>query len=96
MHRSTFLPLQHTATLIFSVDWGLREGLRQFLHTSLSPMAAIIENELQRKLDPGITLGFTNLMAVDVQGKARSLQSMVNAGVELERAVILSGLLVPE
>ena len=22
-HRSTFLPLQHTATLIFSVDWGL-------------------------------------------------------------------------
>ncbi len=22
MHRSTFLPLQHTATLIFSVDWG--------------------------------------------------------------------------
>ena len=23
MHRSTFLPLQHTATLIFSVDWGL-------------------------------------------------------------------------
>ena len=23
MHRSTFLPLQHAATLIFSVDWGL-------------------------------------------------------------------------
>ena len=22
MHGSTFLPLQHTATLIFSVDWG--------------------------------------------------------------------------
>ena len=22
-HRSTFLPLQHTATLISSVDWGL-------------------------------------------------------------------------
>ena len=22
MHRSTFLPLQHAATLIFSVDWG--------------------------------------------------------------------------
>ena len=22
-HRSTFLPLQHAATLIFSVDWGL-------------------------------------------------------------------------
>ena len=26
MHRSTFLPLQHTATLIFSVDWGLDWG----------------------------------------------------------------------
>ena len=23
MHRSTFLPLQHAVTLIFSVDWGL-------------------------------------------------------------------------
>ena len=22
-HRGTFLPLQHAATLIFSVDWGL-------------------------------------------------------------------------
>ena len=28
MHRSTFLPLQHTATLIFSVDWGLRGCLK--------------------------------------------------------------------
>ena len=27
MHRSTFLPLQHTATLIFSVDWGLDWGM---------------------------------------------------------------------
>ncbi len=26
MHRSTFLPLQHTATLIFSVDWGYADG----------------------------------------------------------------------
>ena len=26
MDRSTFLPLQHTATLIFSVDWGLGCG----------------------------------------------------------------------
>ena len=24
MHRSTFLPLHHAATLIFSVDWGLQ------------------------------------------------------------------------
>ena len=28
MHRSTFLPLQHAATLIFSVDWGL--AIRNF------------------------------------------------------------------
>ena len=26
MHRSTFLPLQHAATLIFSVDWGLADA----------------------------------------------------------------------
>ena len=33
MHRSTFLPLQHTATLIFSVDWGLELTLITLLHT---------------------------------------------------------------
>ena len=27
MDRSTFLPLQHTATLISSVDWGLGERI---------------------------------------------------------------------
>ena len=31
MYRSTFLPLQHTATLIFSVDWGLAVSLFLFL-----------------------------------------------------------------
>ena len=29
MHRSTFLPLQPAATLIFSVDWGLTIGTIQ-------------------------------------------------------------------
>ena len=28
MHRSTSLPLQYTATLIFSVDWGLDSRFR--------------------------------------------------------------------
>ena len=33
MDRSTFLPLHHTATLIFSVDWGLDEaGLVHWPH----------------------------------------------------------------
>ena len=33
-HRSTFLPLQHAATLIFSVDWGLaaRHGPASAVH----------------------------------------------------------------
>ena len=74
---------------------ALREGLRQFLHTSLTPLATLIESELRAKLSPDITLDFTNLMAVDVQGKARSFQSMVGGGMDIERAAALSGLLVP-
>ena len=31
MHRSTFLPLQHAATLIFSVDWGLDKVLSHLI-----------------------------------------------------------------
>ena len=36
-HRSTFLPLQHAATLIISVDWGLGyQGHYAEDHTSTS------------------------------------------------------------
>ena len=43
MHRSTFLPLQHTATLISSVDWGLDTGEYEYILSVLSNMVAVME-----------------------------------------------------
>ena len=42
MHRSTFLPLQHAATLIFSVDWGLTARIAPIAewNASLAPSSS--------------------------------------------------------
>ena len=45
---------------------------------------------------PGLRLLFTDLWAYDTAGRARSLQLMVASGMELERALALSGLLIED
>ena len=74
-----------------------REGYRQFLHGTIQPVAKLILGELRYKLDsPDLRLEFDDLMAADISGRARSFGSMVTAGMELERAAALSGLLATE
>ena len=74
-----------------------REALRRFLHTSLRPMARMMEDEFRLKFNaPNLTLDFADLGAADVAGRARSFKAFVesgmdpmdaarNTGVELER-----------
>ena len=52
--------------------------------------------ELRAKLDGSIAINHDSLMASDSQGKARSFRSLVGGGMEIERAVILSGLMVAD
>ena len=70
----------------------LREAWRQFLHGSVTPVARTVERELTDKLGLGVRLDFTDLAASDVQGRARAFQSLVKAGMPLERAAALAGL----
>ena len=59
---------------------------------SLRPVGEIVTAELADKLDrPGLALDFSALFASDITGLARA--SMVQAGMEVERAAALSGLL---
>ena len=74
---------------------GLREGWRQFLHASVAPVARTVEEELSRKLETDVRLDFTALAASDIMGRARAFGSMVGAGMELERAAALAGLVNP-
>ncbi len=71
-----------------------REALRQFLHSTLQPMADVIRAEARAKLAAAIKFDFSGLYASDVQGRARAFQSMVTGGMDLERAAALSGLLI--
>ena len=72
---------------------GRREAFRVFLHASVSPVAEIIAEELRRKLEvPDLMLTFDELFAGDLQGRARALHSMTQAGVPIEDARRLAGL----
>lgn len=59
-----------------------REAFRRFLHSSLRPLARLVERELQTKLNaPGLALDLSELHAADVAGRARSFKALIASGV---------------
>ena len=61
---------------------GQREAYRRFLHSSLRPLARIIEAELRVKLDaPELILDLSELHASDTAGRARSFKAFMDAGM---------------
>ena len=72
-----------------------REEMRRFLHSTISPIARIVANELAVKLDtPGLAFDFKHLFASDLSGRARAFQSMVGGGMDVSKAAALAGLMV--
>ena len=71
---------------------ALRESLRHLRNTLLRPLAALVTDELQVKLDPAAALSFDSLRAGDVTGNARAVGSLVTAGMPLEAALEVAGL----
>ena len=85
--------------LIFAAGQGTaaREGYRQTLFGTIAPLGRLVETELRAKLDdPSIILTWDELRAADISGRARAFQSLVGAGMDLDRAAALSGLLSPD
>ena len=60
----------------------------------LAGMAAIVEAELSVKLEREIRFDFSGLWAHDQAGRAAAFAKLVQAGMELERAARLSGVLL--
>ena len=83
---------------LFSVAPGvaMREAYREFLFSTVAPLARTVAAELSAKLDTDITLDFAELQAADIAGRARAFSSMVSSGMALDRAAALSGLLATE
>ena len=75
----------------------MREAWRRYGHAFLTPIGGIVAAELAEKLDaPGLALDFSALFASDITGRARAFTSMVQAGMDVEKAAALSGLLAEE
>ena len=70
-----------------------REALRQWFMGTVRPLAGLLERELSRKLETDVRLKFDNY-PLDLAGRAASFAKMVQGGMDVERAVALSGLAV--
>ena len=73
-----------------------REAWRQLLFGTIAPLGRLVSDELTRKLEVEVSLGWHELRASDLQGRARAFQSMVGAGMDVAKAAALSGLMAPE
>ena len=71
----------------------MREAWRQLLFGTVAPLGRIVEAELSAKLFP-LKIRWQELRASDLQARARSVDSLVKAGVEVSRAMELAGLAV--
>ena len=71
-----------------------RESFRRFLHSTIHPLAMIVQEELREKLDsPQLTLNFQKLFAADLSARARAFQSMVGGGMDITKAAGISGIM---
>ena len=86
-----------TTVLDASAAAAARETFRQFLHLTISPIARHIAGQIQAAFEMDtFEITFDRLMASDLSGRARAMQSMVAAGVEVDKAMALSGLMEAE
>ena len=75
---------------------GKREAYRQAIHTVVAALGRIVSAEMTSKMGSDIRLDWTELRAGDISGRAKALQSMVGAGMDLTKAMALSGLMVSD
>ena len=78
---------------IHGTGGSARESYRQFLSSTILPIAKIIVQELAVKLDtPTLALDFTELRAADIAGRARAYGVLINAGMDPAEAAEATGL----
>ncbi len=70
-----------------------REAWRQFLFGSISPVARLIQAEARDKLaSPDLEIGFSELRASDLTGRARAFRQLIDGGIPLAEAREICGL----
>ena len=69
-----------------------RESFRQLANLALEPMAEIVAAEFQQKRGLEIKFDFSELHAMDLQGRARAVANLVKAGETIDDALSQAGL----
>ena len=78
---------------IHGTGGSARESYRQFLSSTILPLAKLVVEELADKLDtPTLALDFTELRAADIAGRARAYGVLINAGMDQAEAAEATGL----
>ena len=70
-----------------------RESWRRFIMGSVEPLLAIVQQELQEKLEAEVNFDLSGLWAHDLQGRASAFQKLVAGGVAVNEALATSGLM---
>ena len=78
---------------IHGTGGSARESYRQFLSSTIQPLAKLVVEELAVKLDtPTLALDFTELRAADISSRARAYKQLVDAGMDATKAAQVTGL----
>ena len=78
---------------IHGTGGSARESYRQFLSSTIQPLAKLVVEELSAKLDtPTLSLDFTELRAADIASRARAFKQLVEAGMDKAKAASVAGL----
>ena len=78
---------------IHGTGGSARESYRQFLASTIQPLAKIVIEELADKLaTPTLDLDFTELRAADIASRARAYKQLVDAGMSPAKAEAVTGL----
>ena len=75
---------------------SVREAWRLALFGVLAPLGRLVAEELQEKLEDVVSIGWQELRASDLSGRARAFQSMVGGGMDMDKAMAISGLMVDD
>ena len=70
-----------------------REAWRRFVMGAVEPLLGIVAQEVEAKLETRVSFDLSSLWAHDLAGRASSFKAMVTAGMEVERAAGLAGLM---
>ena len=73
-----------------------REAWRRFVMGAVEPLLAMVAEEVTAKLETRVTFDLSKLWAHDLAGRAASFKAMVTAGMALDPAAALSGLIGAE